>query len=204
MNNVVQAKESNMDTELMLDVGQANELKLAFRRHGWSNAEIKKLCKGNLLAHLLPLVREYGNITAVMTTQHLINCDADPFLPHYLSGVVSHQKDGQLVFDSTKIKLHFSPNQINGKYMRGEQLRMELANEPVLNANILDYLLAHPTLIPDEWEGKYIFFWGTIYHNSKNSLYVRCLYFHVGKWRSDYYWLGSGWGGSYPAAVRAS
>ncbi len=84
-----------MDTELMLDVGQANELKLAFRRHGWSNAEIKKLCEGNLLAHLLLLVREYG---AVMT-EHPIDCDADPFIPRYLKEVASHQKGGRFVFD---------------------------------------------------------------------------------------------------------
>lgn len=35
-----------MSNELMLDVGQANELKLAFRREGpWTNEEIKMLCE---------------------------------------------------------------------------------------------------------------------------------------------------------------
>ncbi len=46
-----------MDTELMLDVGQANELKLAFRRSGYTNADIKKLCEGDILARLLSIVR---------------------------------------------------------------------------------------------------------------------------------------------------
>lgn len=34
-----------MNAELMLDVGQANELKLAFRREGWNNENIKALCE---------------------------------------------------------------------------------------------------------------------------------------------------------------
>ena len=42
-------------SELMLDVDQAGELKAAFRRGDWTNAEIKKLCEGEMLA----LVREF-------------------------------------------------------------------------------------------------------------------------------------------------
>lgn len=46
-----------MDTELMLDVGQANEFKLAARRAGYTNADIKRICEGDVLAKLLPVVR---------------------------------------------------------------------------------------------------------------------------------------------------
>jgi hypothetical protein len=53
---------TTMDKELMLDVGQANELKLAFRRAGYTNAEIKKLCEGDLLAQLLPLVKGVAEV----------------------------------------------------------------------------------------------------------------------------------------------
>lgn len=35
-----------------LDVGQANELKLAFRKHGWSNEEVKRLSEGDALARV--------------------------------------------------------------------------------------------------------------------------------------------------------
>ena len=195
-----------MDTELMLDVGQANELKLAFRRHGWSNAEINKLCEGNLLAHLLPLVREYGNITAVV--KYLINCDADPFIPN---GWRVEEAD-QLVsrvrsvfeWDESKVLLHLSSNQMDGKSIKGEQLQTELANESVLNANVLDYLLAYQTLIPDEWKGKCVFFWGTVYRDLRGRLCVRFLYFDDGEWRSLCLWLGGVWYGDHPVAVRAS
>lgn len=198
-----------MDTELMLDVGQANELKLAFRRAGWTNAEIKKLCEGNLLAHLLPLVREHVDATTV-TTQHLIDCDADPFIPNGWT-VESHKKGGRFAFDPAKIRLYLSPNQQGGKHIEGTKLlRKELANEPVLNANILDFLLKNPYLIPEEWKKdangniRYIFFWGTIYRLSNGDLYVRSMYWLVGSWYWLYDWLGRDWRGIDPAAVLAS
>ena len=34
-------------SDLMLDVDQASELKAAFRRGGWTNAEIKRMCEGD-------------------------------------------------------------------------------------------------------------------------------------------------------------
>jgi hypothetical protein len=37
-------------------------------------------------------------------------------------------------------------------------LREELIARPVFNANLLDYLLKNPHLIPAEWKGKDAFF----------------------------------------------
>lgn len=58
-----------MDTELMLDVGQAQELKLAFRKHGWTNAEIKRLSEGDLLAQVLMVMRGQAVITTVTANE---------------------------------------------------------------------------------------------------------------------------------------
>ncbi|MDO8633009.1 MAG: hypothetical protein Q7K38_00455, partial [Candidatus Wildermuthbacteria bacterium] len=80
----------------------------------------------------------------------------------------------------------------------------ELAGKPVMNANVLDYLLKNPHLIPDEWKGKYLFFWGTVYRGSVGCLYVRYLCWRGVRWGWDCRWLGSGWDGRYPAALRAS
>ena len=74
---------------------------------------------------------------------------------------------------------------------------------PVLNANVLDYLLAHRELIPEEWKGNAIFFWGPIYRLSGGDLCVRCLYWDDDAWHWGYCWLDDGWGGYYPAAVCA-
>lgn len=190
-------------SDLMLDVDQAGELKAAFRRGDWTNAEIKKACEGDLLARFRNVVRGFAEITQI---QHVVNCDAKPFLPQGWK-VEEHKKGGQLKLDLSKVRLHLSPNQMDGKAIEGNKLRKELASEPVLNANVLDYLLAHPDLIPEDWKRdekgntRYIFFWGTIYRRSHGSLSFRYLYFYGGAWDWGNYWLDDDWVGNFPAAV---
>lgn len=192
-------------SELMLDVGQANELKLAFRRAGWTSADIKKLCEGDLAAKLLPAIKGSAQI---VTVKHVIDCDANPYVPDGWK-VESHKKGGQLEWDQDKIQLYLSEGQklgkyVNGnqlRYVNGNQLRKELENQPVLNANVLDWLLEHQELIPEEWKGKYIFFWGTIYRDSDGGLCVRCLCFGGGSWGWACGWLGAGFRSCGPVAV---
>jgi len=73
----------------------------------------------------------------------------------------------------------------------------------VYNANLLDYLLAHPELIPDSWKGKAVFFWGKIYRVSSGRLYVRYLFFHGHgeRWSWSYHWLDYDFDSDSPAAV---
>ncbi|MFA6081855.1 MAG: hypothetical protein WC773_00355 [Patescibacteria group bacterium] len=59
------------DSELMLDVGQANELKLAFRRCGWTNEEIKKLSEGDTLVGVRQVIRGEATIQAVEASKLL-------------------------------------------------------------------------------------------------------------------------------------
>ena len=74
----------------------------------------------------------------------------------------------------------------------------------MLNANVLDYLLANPHLIPEEWKGKYVFFWGTVYHRRDGDPCVRCLGWNGAGWSWASHWLGASWTGDRPAALRAS
>ncbi len=163
----------------------------------------------NKLGGMEGVQRFLSGESVVKMVGHIINCDANPFTP---SGwkVELHTKGGQLAFDPTKIKLYLSPNQQNGKRIEGNKLRKELANEPVLNANVLDYLLAHPELIPEDWKKdergntRYIFFWETIYRYSRGHLCVRFLYLSGGAWGWRGNWLGFDWSDFDPAAVLAS
>lgn len=181
--------------DLMLDVSQAAELKLAFRRNGWNNAEIKTLSEGDLLADVLKVVKGQAEIK---TIEHLIDCDAAPYTPPDWE-VESHKKGGLWKWNP-KLTLCLSKKQKKGSIV-GNDLRKELANQPVLNANVLDYLLAHPELIPEEWKGKAIFFWGTIYRNSGGDLYVRCLCWRGAGWYWGGRWLGGGFYSGDPAAL---
>ncbi|MFH1226099.1 MAG: hypothetical protein V1684_02370 [bacterium] len=187
------------NNELMLDVGQANEFKLVCRRFGFTNTDIKKMCKGDILDQFKLVIRGQAKIIVL---KHLIDCDADPFIPKGWT-LEEHKKGGQFQFDPTKIELFLSQKQQKGEVIEGNKLREELMGKPVLNANVLEYLLVHPELIPEEWKGKWIYFWGTIYRNSGGNLCVRCLRWRGSQWFWHDDWLGYGWDGVEPAAVLA-
>lgn len=133
--------------------------------------------------------------------KHIIDCDATPVLPYSSWTVEDHQKGGRLKWNPKKVKLWLSDQQKNG-YVTGNVLRKEVPNP--LNANVLEYLFIHQELIPEEWEGKYVFFWGTIFRDSHGRLCVRYLYWDDGAWRRDYRWLVLDWDVLRPAASLAS
>lgn len=139
----------------------------------------------------------------VTIKRHVINCDADPHCPDGWT-VEEHTKGGQFEWNPDAVSLHLDEGQQDGRVIKGNELRKKLAKQPVLNSCVLDYLLANPQLIPDEWKSKLVFFWGTIYRSSGGRLYVRCLYWGGGRWYWSYRWLGNDWRGRSPAAVRAS
>jgi hypothetical protein len=188
---------TQVDTELMLDVGQANEL---------------------MLATLLPVIRGCG---AVVIKEHIIDFEAAPFVPDGWK-VESHRKtypgtvvltrvgDDLFLPAGMKVEFFLSPNQAEGKSIKGDKLRKELEGKPVLTACVLDYLREHPELIPESWKTdekgrtRYIFFWGTIYRNSDGDLCVRSLYWRDGQWDWSDNWLDNGWDVRNPAAVLAS
>ena len=113
---------------------------------------------------------------------------------------------GELEWDPSKVNLYLSTEQSDGKSMTGHDLRKEIKDKkiPVLNACVLEFLLAHPFLIPESWKMPgYIFFWGTIYRLSGGDLYVRCLCSRDDRWHWSHRWLGNDWIDCNLAALRA-
>lgn len=195
-----------MSDKFIMSVRQASELDFAFERNGWSPVHVKTLSSADMLARILPVLLGHAEISVI---KHVIDLDADPLIPYEGWAVEKHIKGGKFEWDPTKVKLFLSKNQINGKTISGNKLREEVEGKGY-NANLLDYLMDHPLLIPEDWKkdenGKtrYIYFWDTIYHDSDGYLYVRYLYWGGGHWRTYCHWLGGDWGGSFPAALRAS
>jgi hypothetical protein len=183
----------------MLDVGQANELKMAFRRANFSNDDIKRLCEGSILVGVRSVLRGYASVA------YVIDCDAQPFVPSGWS-IEEHQKGGVLTWnkEAQKDALYLSKWQRGNKYTLGDFLRRDLLGKPVLNATVLDYLLVNQRLIPEEWKGRRIFFWGTIYRDSEGYLYVRCLQWCDSSWKRSSLWLINHWDSSCPAAARVA
>jgi hypothetical protein len=134
----------------------------------------------------------------------LIDLDTDPRIPYDGWKVEEHKKGGQFAWDPSKVALFLSKKQQEGSSIEGNKLRKEMVDQPVYNANLLDYLLDNPHLIPDEWKGKVVFFWGTIYRRSDGHLCVRCLVWAGGNWKQDDHGLDYNFGSGIPSAVAAS
>lgn len=145
-----------------------------------------------------------------------IDADLNPNVPSdlYLTGkgtehrkmgkiTLEKREDGKLYANGIEVVRYLSPNQQNGKTIQGHKLRKELKDKQVLNACILDALLANPQLIPDDWKTGVTYFWGTIFRDAIGFLYVGCLFWSGGRWNWDYNWLGHGWGSDRPAASLA-
>lgn len=195
-----------MSDKFIMSARQAAELDHAFERNGFTPALVKKLSSGDLLAQIKPLLDGTAEtivlkdiIDCDVIDCDVIDCDADPFCPESWQ-VVEHRKGGQLEWNSTKVGLCLAEQQTVGS-IQGHELRKLLAEQPVLNANVLDYLLANQHLIPKEWRNKSIFFWGTIYRNSGGLLHVRFLRWFGYEWRWHRYWLDTYTSEDLPAAV---
>lgn len=100
--------------------------------------------------------------------KHIIDCYSIPFIPDNWS-IEEHRRGPKLEFyedDNTLIKI--------------------LEGDPILlNANILDYLLLHPEIIPWSLKGKRTYFNGTIYLDIYRCIRVRYLYMKDNKWCCD-------------------
>lgn len=177
-------------------IGAMNQLGDALENAGFSTEDVTKLKQFSNLKGLKDVLNGKAKISY---PEHLIDCDDDPFIPDDWS-VEEHKKGGMFKFNPEKISLYLSEKQKKGS-IGGHDLRKELADKPAMNANVLDYLLAHPELIPEEWKEKYIFFWGTIYRDSYGYLYVRCLGWNGSFWNWRYRWLDGDFRSDHPAAL---
>ncbi|MEX0918720.1 MAG: hypothetical protein WDZ85_02015 [Candidatus Paceibacterota bacterium] len=188
-------------SDITLDVGLAYKLKQALSRNSIPDvADLDWLATGDNIAKMRRVRLGHAEIT---DPEHVIDCDdADPFILNNWK-FEEHRKGGAFKWNAADVALHLDKGQQNGKWIEGNKLRKELADKTVLNANVLDYLLAHPHLIPEEWKGKMVFFWGTIYRDRFGDLYVRYLHWLGDRWRWNTGWLGDVWYDYNPAAISA-
>ncbi|MFA4880075.1 MAG: hypothetical protein WC650_00425 [Candidatus Doudnabacteria bacterium] len=155
-----------------------------------------------------------GRIQVWGDTAILVNLDAPPELPFDKaiiepkigrgSGWVKVEKceDGLYINDH-RVILYLSEQQKGGKVISGFKLNEELLGKPVLHPNILDALLEHLDLIPEDWKKRYlyIFFWAVIFRDSDGRFFVRFLYFDGERWQWGYSGIYVGWDNDDPAAL---
>ena len=111
-----------------------------------------------------------------------VDLDADPFIPEGWSvakkddGTPCHTKGGKILFSPNMVDLYLSEEQ-RTVLTQGDDLRKKVEVKNPYNANLLDFYLAHPELIPESWKGKAVYFWGTIYYFTDGRRCVRFLFF---------------------------
>ena len=115
-------------------------------------------------------------------TVHIINCIELPsFLPPGWIGLKEHKSDRRFFeWNPDKIELYHPIVDsclecVNGYYFSS-------CVERPLNANVLDYLLKNPELIPEKWRDYAILFFGTTYKRSNDCICVRFLRWDGTKW----------------------
>ena len=165
---------------------QAAELDHAFARAGWRAEDVKKLSKGSILRDFLDVLHGKKQI---QTADLSICLNDSPFVPkgytlerHTGEGVYRWGPDNFItkVFDHQKV----------GKGLSGQETLRLLSIFYVANANVLDFLLARPYLIPDHLKGRRLYFWGTIYRNNRSQChcvrYLECLAHDSGSWADGF------------------
>jgi hypothetical protein len=198
----------------VMSARQAAELDHAFARNGWTPEEVKKLSAGTMLGDVRGVILGVNEIKPI---EHLIDLDADPFVPEGWE-VSDHRKGGLFKFSHSNVELYIVPDYrhvkstIASSYVAhpeygGDDDKARCSGKN-LNANVLDYLLAHTELIPEEWKQyEFIYFWDTSYHEvgkSPHSSSVRYLRRTKDGWTWGWHWLGDVYINMGRTALRAN
>lgn len=186
---------------LQYSINLMSQLAVALRVAGFTCRDVTKLLSS---VQELEQFREviYGR-AQIVKVKHFIDLDVDPRVPDGWK-VVEHRKGGQLEWDLANVTLYFSKSEHIGGIVPWHELREELKEQLILNANVLDNLLANPGFIFDAWRGETIFFFGTIFCHSDGFLVVRCLRWHHGKCYGDYCSLSVNFSVDNPVAILAN
>lgn len=120
------------------------------------------------------------------------------------SDQIASRVRGKRNLSDIKVRLHLDDDQKGTRYMTGYDLKPTLEGHEVYGAQLLDFYLEHPDLIPEDWKIKgLIFFWGTIYRDSGGRFCVRYLSWSGTSWISNVN-KHDVWDKLSPAAVSAS
>lgn len=112
----------------------------------------------------------------IVVSKHRIECGVLPSIPQGF-GIIEHRIAAPIEWniETVHLHLHHDHETILSVYNK--------RRSTVLNAAVLDYLLAHQAIIPEFWKRDgYIYFWGTIYqqNSTPGSMFVKQLH-----WRSE-------------------
>lgn len=158
-------KETNMSDRNEFSAGLGAKICGAWADAGGTPAQLNRLSQSpEVIKGVVEILLGRAIIGAA-----IIDCDADPFVPDGLT-VLEHRKGGQLVWDITRVKSDPYPYLTYGDQVGAKNVFLKsLENKSMMNANVLDYLLRNQHLIPDDWKGKLVCFYRTVYRPSNGG-----------------------------------
>jgi len=162
-------------------IDSMKELADALEKAKYSDEALERLQKSDLKRYLDVLY----DVAEIKNIRHVIDCDAIPFVEE-TSKIEKHRRGGQWEFNPCQVSLYSS------KETSDAEIFEDFNNKPALNANVYDYLLKHPDIIPASWIRNCVCFWGTIFScENRETRYVRALYHTRGEWVGSYFTLNS-------------
>ena len=144
-------------------------------------------------------------IVATAQKERVVRIDCSGLAPMIDSGwklTEENQKNEAFEFSLSNVKLvscGSRENKISGKTLLNE------LKEKAFSSYLLDFLLKNQSLIPAEWQGKTIIFFGTTYWDSSTPpiLAVLNMKFYDGAWESGTSYIDDNFDGGY-AIVKAN
>jgi hypothetical protein len=137
-----------------------------------------------------------------------IDCSAKPLVPRGWR-LLRHRRHGILEWDETKVSACWHERHELGLMVSNKEFYGSLKKGTALNANPLDFLVDHPSRIPEDWREPMfgrpplILFPDTTYLNERRHVVVRCLYLdETNDWTDGYVPCDEEWGPGTLIAAR--
>ena len=208
-------------SDLMLDVDQAGELKAAFRRGDWTNAEIKRLCEGDVLSQVRLVIQgsaaivvkeEVPKVEVSLDTIIRVDRSVRPVYPDW-ARVVMHpelESTGPVEYDlATAVSLWLHDGQKSG-VGTGQVIYDHLKGHGMLAScgslqDALEIQKKGVAVFRKVFGNNVVYFWKSVVRfRDDRSLNVPSLYVHGGEVVLFWRWLDSVWFDSSPAVRFAS
>lgn len=169
----------------LYSIGAMDQLSDAFEKAGFSKDDVTKLKQFSDLKGIRAVLYGWAEIKY---PDHFIDLGADPFIPEGFS-VEEHQGCGLWKWDPQSL-VRLAKEQ-SSRGFKGTNWKEESSKDGNLNANVLDYLLKHPEIIPEELGNLSVTFWKTIYRDRGGNTCVCSLGRDSSGWGRRYGWPDS-------------